>query len=1022
MVTFIAISASPTILQEEQGTSATITFSSNQQLLPENLLITVDSSENIQDQFVVSPSPTTEGLELVEINPTSIQVRLTQQIGTLTLPVSDDSDPDSPLDITFTLRQSPDYTVDPNNSSITLTIQDEPTLVDPNNSSITLTIQDEPTLDDTTISGFEDFPVLFVASDFADAFIDDEEDNLQSLFITALPEIGTLSLNETEVALNQEIEFANFDNLVYTPAPNQNGEVSFQVVATDGTEFTQEANVIIDLTAVNDAPSFTLSDISQEFLAGEPISLENFATDISTGAEDEADQILTFNITTVGDEIFSEQPSLDVDTGTLSYILAPDTQGIATVSVTLSDDGGTDNGGADTSAEQTFTITSIAANVEPTLDDITISGFEDFPVLFVASDFADAFIDDEEDNLQSLFITALPEIGTLSLNETEVALNQEIEFANLDNLVYTPAPNQNGEVSFQVIAFDGTEFTQEANVIIDLTAVNDAPSLTLSDISQEFLAGEAISIQNFATDISTGAEDEADQILIVEVATVGDEIFTQQPSLNPDTGTLSYILAPDTQGTATVSITLSDNGGTEDGGEDTSAEQTFTITSIAPNVEPTLDDITISGFEDFPVLFAASDFADAFTDDEEDNLQSLFITTLPNIGVLSLNGTAVRVGELLEFANLDNLRYSAPPNQNGEVSFQVIAFDGTEITQEANVIINLTAVNDAPTFTLLDSLSQEFFAGEAISIENFATNISRGSEDEADQILISRIRTVGDDIFTQQPTLDPVTGTLSYVLAPDTQGTATVSIIISDNGGTDNGGEDTSAEQTFTITSIEPSIEPSNGFSTANRGVLVNNFVFNTTSLADGTDVIARLGNDVLALGTEAEFDNLVGLYEVVDSNGGVDTNGDSIADLFPEQEGYAQAAIENRVDNLIIRAGSSGNPTRNTTVEEFGDILLEGGRFYAPFVIANAGDLGFDEFITRENQEQDGQFNDAADFREDVVAYFAFVEANPDGSQHLQSRGNNIFGFEDLPGNLSGISDNDFNDAIFQFGFSLVA
>jgi hypothetical protein len=51
------------------------------------------------------------------------------------------------------------------------------------------------------------------------------------------------------------------------------------------------------------------------------------------------------------------------------------------------------------------------------------------------------------------------------------------------------------------------------------------------------------------------------------------------------------------------------------------------------------------------------------------------------------------------------------------------------------------------------------------------------------------------------------------------------------------------------------------------------------------------------------------------------------------------------------------------------------------------------------------------------AVAYFSFGSANPDGTEHLQSRGNNIFGFEDLPGNL-GISDMDFNDAVFKFNF----
>jgi hypothetical protein len=54
------------------------------------------------------------------------------------------------------------------------------------------------------------------------------------------------------------------------------------------------------------------------------------------------------------------------------------------------------------------------------------------------------------------------------------------------------------------------------------------------------------------------------------------------------------------------------------------------------------------------------------------------------------------------------------------------------------------------------------------------------------------------DLFSVQPAVSP-TGTLTYTLAPNTTGTATVSVQIHDDGGTANGGDDTSAVQTFTI-------------------------------------------------------------------------------------------------------------------------------------------------------------------------------------------------------------------------------
>ncbi len=197
---------------------------------------------------------------------------------------------------------------------------------------------------------------------------------------------------------------------------------------------------------------------------------------------------------------------------------------------------------------------------------------------------------------------------------------------------------------------------------------------------------------------------------------------------------------------------------------------------------------------------------------------------------------------------------------------------------------------------------------------------------------------------------------------------------------------------------------------------LVNRLVYDTTPAGVGTNVNTNLADDVLALGTDAVFDNLVGFYQITDINGGIDTNGDGVADLQPGDDGYARAAITNRVDDFSIRAGSSGDPTRNTTVEQFGDAILAGGNLYAPFVIANGGGLGFDGFVAAEDAETDGVFNDAADFIEDQVAYFSFVGSNPDGVKHLQSRGNNVFGFEDLPSNI--FSDMDFNDAVFSFDF----
>ena len=62
--------------------------------------------------------------------------------------------------------------------------------------------------------------------------------------------------------------------------------------------------------------------------------------------------------------LFAVEPAIAAD-GTLTYTPAADANGTSTVSVKLTDDGGTGNGGDDESATQTFTITVTPVNDVP---------------------------------------------------------------------------------------------------------------------------------------------------------------------------------------------------------------------------------------------------------------------------------------------------------------------------------------------------------------------------------------------------------------------------------------------------------------------------------------------------------------------------------------------------------------------------------------------------------------------------------------------------------------------------------
>jgi hypothetical protein len=96
-----------------------------------------------------------------------------------------------------------------------------------------------------------------------------------------------------------------------------------------------------------------------------------WATNLSAGPADESAQALNFIVTTNNAALFSVQPAIAAN-GTLTYTPAATGGGSAVVTVQLHDNGGVANGGVDTSAAQTFTI-SLPFPTTTTLSSPTVS-------------------------------------------------------------------------------------------------------------------------------------------------------------------------------------------------------------------------------------------------------------------------------------------------------------------------------------------------------------------------------------------------------------------------------------------------------------------------------------------------------------------------------------------------------------------------------------------------------------------------------------------------------------------------
>ncbi len=147
------------------------------------------------------------------------------------------------------------------------------------------------------------------------------------------------------------------------------------------------------------------------------------------------------------------------------------------------------------------------------------------------------------------------------------------------SLAYRPAADYFGDDGFTFVARDGGGLASApARVTLSVEPVNDAPTFALaSSLVTVKKNSSAQSVANFARQISPGNAYETAQTLTFSVSSSNDSLFSSAPQISPS-GTLTYAPGRGRSGTATVTVTLRDDGGTANGGRDISAPLTFKLT------------------------------------------------------------------------------------------------------------------------------------------------------------------------------------------------------------------------------------------------------------------------------------------------------------------------------------------------------------------------------------------------------------------------------------------------------------
>jgi Bacterial Ig domain/Cadherin-like beta sandwich domain/HYR domain/Galactose oxidase, central domain/Kelch motif/Regulator of chromosome condensation (RCC1) repeat len=371
-------------------------------------------------------------------------------------------------------------------------------------------------------------------------------------------------------------------NRTYTPAANFFGSDSFTFTASDGMADSAAATVAITVTAENDAPTISTlaAQATDEDTATAPLAF-------TVGDAETAAAALTVTAASSNTALVTSSGLVHGGSGAArTLVITPlaNASGTTTISLTVSD--------GMITASSTFVLTVIAVNDAPVGTAQSITTAEDTAAAITLTGI------DPEGSALTLEIVSGPANGTLSGTGA--------------SRTYTPAANFFGSDSFSFRANDGTASSAPATVAISVTAVNDAPTITLPAPITREATGATGAVATFAI---TGSD-------------VEDGALTG--SSTPASGA-SFAL-----GSTTVSASVTDGGGLTATGSFTVTVRDTTAPSITP---PAAVAVTATSSAGAVVTYAAATATDLVTASPSLTYSRASGTTFP-VGVNTVTVTA----------------------------------------------------------------------------------------------------------------------------------------------------------------------------------------------------------------------------------------------------------------------------------------------------------------------------------------------------------------------------------------------
>ncbi|WP_269221602.1 Ig-like domain-containing protein [Flavobacterium sp. IMCC34518] len=615
-------------------------------------------------------------------------------------------------------------------TAINYTVNDNLGLVS-NTATLTITVtaeNDAPIANNDTATTTEDTPVTInVATNVAG--LDTDVDGTIDVATVDL-DPATAGIQPTFTVTGEgTYSVAATGVVTFTPVLNFNGTATaINYTVNDNLGLVSNtATLTITVTAENDAP--IANNDTATTTEDTPVTI-NVATNVS-GLDTDVDGTIDVATVDLDPATAGIQPTFTV-TGEGTYSVAA--TGVVTFTPVLNFNGTAtainytvnDNLGL-VSNTATLTITVTAVNDAPIANNDTVTTTEDTPVTInVATNVAG--LDTDVDGTIDVATVDL-DPATAGIQPTFTVTGEgTYSVAATGVVTFTPVLNFNGTataINYTVNDNLGL-VSNTATLTITVTAENDAPIANNDTATTTEDTPVTINVATNAAGLDTDVDG------IIDVATVDLDPATAgiQPTFTVTgegtysvaaTGVVTFTPVLNFNGTATaINYTVNDNLGL------VSNTATLTITVTAVNDAPIAQNNTYSGLED-----AVSITGNVITDTDataglDSDIDSATLEvkeyTIAGIAGLQTVGSAVTipsVGSLTILAD-GSLTFVPVANYNGVVPTITYTLTDGVLTDTADVVVTVTAVNDAP-----------------VAVDDINTNISANAGPTAIHILVA---------------------------------------------------------------------------------------------------------------------------------------------------------------------------------------------------------------------------------------------------------------------------------------------